>query len=327
MSIQRRSGRLAKEVAILLLGTDSSGRVFSEETVTVVLSRHGAGIVSAQRIAGDQMLTVRLIGTSREAEVRLVGQIGQEPRGFIYGVAFTDPETDFWKVTFPAPASADDAAVALQCACCDRQEAIEHNEIEADVYAINENIARFCEVCGSLTLWLPVGAKKTARPKRPRTRSLPANPSAEVAAAETGTIMADPIHTGLTALRPAESAIAVADPHPAAPGSAPSNPEGAQRGKRSRRRSVRARVTFTAYIRDFQSGDELVECDDVSKGGFSFRSPKSYVQDQVIAAAIPYAPGDHIIFVPAKIKHIQPLSNGRTRYGAAYNPVEQRDSR
>jgi hypothetical protein len=28
-----------------LLGTDTSGRVFSEETTTVVLSRHGAGIV------------------------------------------------------------------------------------------------------------------------------------------------------------------------------------------------------------------------------------------------------------------------------------------
>jgi len=47
----RRSGRISKQVPIVLLGTDTSGRVFSEETHTLVLSLHGAGIRSRNKFA------------------------------------------------------------------------------------------------------------------------------------------------------------------------------------------------------------------------------------------------------------------------------------
>ena len=78
MQPKRSSGRIAKELAIVLFGTDAAGKVFSEETKTVVLSRHGAGIVSRYRFAPDEVLTLRLPGTAKEALVRLVGQIGGE---------------------------------------------------------------------------------------------------------------------------------------------------------------------------------------------------------------------------------------------------------
>jgi hypothetical protein len=55
----RRSGRVAKEISILLFGTDTSGHVFSEETRMVVLSRHGAGILSRPKLAADEILTLR----------------------------------------------------------------------------------------------------------------------------------------------------------------------------------------------------------------------------------------------------------------------------
>ena len=99
----RRSGRIAKEIHILLFGTDTSGHIFSEETSTVVLSRHGAGIVSRHKVAADEVLTLRLSGTSAEAGVRLVGQMGQETRGYTYGVKFLDSDLDFWELKFPAP--------------------------------------------------------------------------------------------------------------------------------------------------------------------------------------------------------------------------------
>ena len=41
----RRSGRLSKQIPIVIIGADEEGRVFSEETHTVVVSLHGAGIV------------------------------------------------------------------------------------------------------------------------------------------------------------------------------------------------------------------------------------------------------------------------------------------
>jgi hypothetical protein len=91
----RRSGGIKRQLGILLPGTDTFGRVFSEETVTVVLSRHDAGVISTYRLAPDEFLTLRLLGSNKEAEVRLVGQMGQETRGYTYGVEFVGHKSRF----------------------------------------------------------------------------------------------------------------------------------------------------------------------------------------------------------------------------------------
>jgi hypothetical protein len=103
MPQKRRSGRITKEIPIVLLGTDATGKVFSEETNTVVLSRHGAGVVTRYRFSPDELLTLRLTGTAKEAAIRLVGQIGGEPGRYVYGVTFVDPDPDFWPMDFPPP--------------------------------------------------------------------------------------------------------------------------------------------------------------------------------------------------------------------------------
>jgi hypothetical protein len=93
--------------------------VFSEQTLAVVLSRHGAGIISTRRLAPDEILTLRLLGSSKEAEIRLVGQMGHETCGYTYGVAFLDPDLDFWQIDFPPPSSwPTDVDHALECSLC-----------------------------------------------------------------------------------------------------------------------------------------------------------------------------------------------------------------
>jgi hypothetical protein len=79
----RRSGRIAKEIRILLLGMDSGGEVFSEATRTVTLSRHGAGIISKHKLATHGLLILRFLGGWTEEAIRLVGQLGQDGRGFV----------------------------------------------------------------------------------------------------------------------------------------------------------------------------------------------------------------------------------------------------
>jgi PilZ domain len=49
----RRSGRFTIAVPILLIGSDSEGRVFSEETKTVIISLHGAGFLSPHKLVAD----------------------------------------------------------------------------------------------------------------------------------------------------------------------------------------------------------------------------------------------------------------------------------
>ena len=97
----RRRCRFAKEIPIVLLGTDTAGKPFSEETKTVVLSRHGAGIVSRYEFAPDELLALRLPGSTEQAEIRLVGKIGGGPGSYIYGVTFGDPDPHFWPLEFP----------------------------------------------------------------------------------------------------------------------------------------------------------------------------------------------------------------------------------
>src|SRR2546430_9964138 len=74
----RRSNRIAKEIAILLVGSDMEGKMFSEQTKTVLLSRHGAGIVSQYALSAEQELILRRLDTNKEAEVRVVGNLGAQ---------------------------------------------------------------------------------------------------------------------------------------------------------------------------------------------------------------------------------------------------------
>ncbi|HVS86713.1 MAG TPA: PilZ domain-containing protein [Candidatus Acidoferrum sp.] len=151
----RRSTRIPKEIAILLVGSDMEGKVFSEETKTVVLSRHGAGIVSQYKLVPEQELIVRRLDTNKETEIRVVGQIGSQSDSITYGVAFLDPSVNFWGVEFPSLTESERLAnrALVECSSCKRREAVDHSDLEGDVFAINEGIVRFCKQCGSSTFW------------------------------------------------------------------------------------------------------------------------------------------------------------------------------
>ena len=341
MGFVRRSGRIAKEIRILLLGTDTAGRVFAEETRTVVLSRHGAGIVSTHKIAPDETLTLRVLGTSAgtEAEVRLVGPMGEDGRGYTYGVAFADPELDFWQIKFlPLPPQwaqwVGDSDFSLECSLCHNCEVVQQSEIEADVYALTRGILRFCQKCGNATVWrepapnavATVPADGVSKPAEPGPRSL-------VGVVGAGGATPEPVASRSTVISSAKPAAAqtqaertapvgVALPETLPPGPLPPGVTAVMARASNRRRDVRTRVSFTACIRQGDASEEIVECDNISKGGISFRSRKSYAMDSSIEVAAPYSLGAHAIFVPACIRHVEQLPGGGTlfRYGAAYMP-------
>ena len=329
MEHTRRSGRIAKEVAILLLGTDTSGKVFAEETRTVVLSRHGAGIVSRHRFAPDEVLTLRLAGSSKEAEVRLVGQIGGEPDRYVYGVAFVDPRLDFWQIEFP-PADTfqiNSRSLLLECGICHQRQEVQPRDIEVDVYCVNQSILHYCSRCGTATLWkqseLDIAPKKAPEPvPKSVERNVPASEEVQYLPALTTAVIgaAESIAAPVAAAPAAEartrtSASAAESEKLDAPASTPATP-----GRRvNRRRHVRTRVSFSACVRQGTSSDDIVECENVSKGGLSFRSVKRYDEGSLIEVAAPYSPGTPAIFVSALIKHVQELPGGRFfRHGAEY---------
>jgi hypothetical protein len=86
---------------------------------------------------------------------------------------------------------------------------------------------------------------------------------------------------------------------------------------RRNRTRVKARVLACIRRRGFQ--EEVVVCEDLSKGGISFRSRNKYPEGTRLELAVPYTPGAGAIFVPIRIVFSQAITKvGLFRHGAAY---------
>jgi len=282
----RRSSRIPKEAPILLVGSDMDGKTFSEQAKTVLLSRHGAGIVSEYKLSPEQELILRSLELNKEAEVRVVGQLGSAGGSHTYGVAFLDQSIDFWGIEFPPVSQSEREAnrVLLQCASCKARETVEQSDLESDVYIVNEGIVRFCKKCGSSTVW-----------KR-------ADDSAE------GEATPQPSEVEPDFSEPDEPD-SIDSPADLQPTLRPAN----------RRKYLRTKVNFKACIRTFAFGDDIVTCEDISRGGLRFKSRKHYSVKTDIEVASPYSPGSLNIFVRGQIVHVEEVPGEKSfRCGVAY---------
>lgn len=285
----RRSGRVSKEVPILLSGGDAAGRQFSERTKTLVLSRHGASVVSHYKLIPEQEVYLRTLANNREIEVRICGEIGERDDGHIYGVAFADPTTCFWEIEFP-PAEALPKGlirVTLECSGCHRQMPQQFDATEIDVYVVNEGALRYCTSCGLSTIW-----------KIATERPAPAPLAAQLD------------------FQPLADEITIPSPHPDLLLSNPRSVALSGLPQPNRRSERRTKVKFDACIRA-SAAEEIVPCQDMSRGGFCFHSGRKYSVETMIEAAVPYTPGMSI-FVPAQIVNARELHHGLFRYGVSY---------
>lgn len=151
----RRTDRISLSVPIQVLGTEITGQDFVEEARTVSISRHGATIVLGRKLAPVQQVTLRRVGSAKEAIARVVGQIGGQPLGFIYGVALLDPAVNLWGIEFPPLTEAGEAVVrlVLECNACQSREVTYLDELEAEVFEANGCLSRSCKQCNEWTVW------------------------------------------------------------------------------------------------------------------------------------------------------------------------------
>lgn len=278
----RRSDRIAVKLPITVSGTDGMGRDFLEETETLVLSCHGAKIALNRKLVPDLELSIRCAASGREADVRVVGQIGEGPEGFYYGVEILDPHIDLWGIEFPPLADSERAVarVLLECVRCRGRELTYLNEFEAEVFEANKILSRACKGCRDTTLWKLSEAAA----------ALPA---------------------------PAEAAPPALAPPPVAP-------PGPQVRAENERKVVRVSLRMKACIRTAQFGDEIVLTENVSRGGFSFKSSKRYAKESIVEVCVPYSPEGGNIFSAARVEHAEgALGQGATSYGVAYIPVHK----
>jgi hypothetical protein len=328
--VVRSSGRIPKEIPILLIGSDLDGKVFSEPTKTVLLSLHGAGIISQHKLSPEQELVLRWPERNKEAEIRIVGQIGSQAGSHTYGVAFFDPLLNFWGIDFPPPGPAEIEAglLSLVCSSCKTLEKIDDTGVEADVCATNEGVLRYCKRCGSSTLWKPalrVMNQETV-PEAASQMSLfaaspasapPLAPSPAPPPASSSSLLSAAAPTSAYASSPSQSTTVLTLPPPEKPAQARVN----------RRKHPRVKVNYSVCVRHPERGEDIVTCEDMSKGGLCFKSSKRYYERSFIEVAVPYVPGQPAIFVPAQIVFVQELPEQRVfRYGVQYlNRTKPRD--
>jgi len=301
----RRSGRISKQVPILLIGSDSEGRVFSEVTKTVVLSRHGAGIVSLKKLIAEQELTLRSMVTNRDTEIRVVGEIAESEGIHTYGVAFLDDSVDFWQTEFPQapPPEERPLVLSLECSSCRAPLTVENGDFEFDVCAIHGGLVRHCDNCGLATVWKLTTHLPSLRP---------------VVATLSSTGERTPAATAVAVLE-LPPAPAVPIPPPAAPVLKPlpdSHTVGppAPAPLLERRERVRAKVNYFACVRSEAFGDEIVVCIDMSRGGMSFKTKNFYLVNITVMIAVPFSPESPqapAIFVPARIASVSDFPNGK----------------
>jgi hypothetical protein len=308
----RRSGRISKQVPILLIGSDAAGRVFSEVTKTVVISFHGAGIVSANKLIAEQELHIRSMVTNREVEARVVGEIAEHEGVYTYGVAFLDESLDLWQLEFPPPPPPEERplVLALECSSCRTPITLENGDFEFDVCAIHGGLVRHCDNCGMATVW-----KQTTHLPSLRPLLAALSPAAKPRPAAAAVALLD--------LPPARS---VPQPLPAPRPVVPPAPAPLL----ERRRRVRAKVNYFACVRSDAFGDDIVVCIDMSRGGLCFKTKNLYLVTTTVRIAVPFSPDSPqapAIFVFARIANISSFPNGKLyRCGAEFLPTQSSTS-
>ncbi len=283
---RRRSDRVSLSLPIVVSGTDiAGGSDFVENARTQLVSRTGATIVLSRVLGPEQTIFIRCLASQKEAEVRVVGQLGIQLDCHIYGVAVLNPEVELWGVRFPDISEADKALgrVCLQCISCQTREVCHLSEVELEVFDVNHNLGRSCSHCREWTLWKEV-PQEFVEP--------PAAPDAAPSPPPEGTPEAAP-EAALAPLAPAEP--------------------------KNRRRFTRTNLRKQGCVRQPGSDPDIVNVLDMSRGGVRFESKRRYRRFSWVEIAVPYIGGGAAeVFVPGRIARIIERSDGKREYGIEY---------
>lgn len=160
---KRRSDRVSLSIPIRIKATDAGGQIFHERTQTQAISRYGAKILLGRSLPSQQEISILNLWTNREAQARVVGQMGISPDGYYYAVELCDTGFNLWGIDFPPSADTEQAAgrALLECAVCQAREVVLLNDLHLEVFQATQRLSRHCVRCRETTVWtaLLVGAE------------------------------------------------------------------------------------------------------------------------------------------------------------------------
>jgi hypothetical protein len=269
---------LARKVQIEVFGADLDGYQFIEQTRTLTITRDGATIPLANKLAPESELIVRNPESNQEAVARVVDLVRDEVYVRVYGIAFVDPSVNLWQVELPEIQSKE--SKLMQCSRCHTVEDVSLSEIETEVFAAKQSLTRRCKCSDSSTIWKQADSRAAARMAEEREAN--------------------------DRKRKSPAIVEAVAPVP-----------------NERRKQKRTAMKTTACIRCY-GGEEIVECEDVSRGGFRFKSREGYPTGSPIQAAVLYTKSSGDLFVAARIVYKQKLDSGFYSHGVAFATSTER---
>ena len=276
----RASDRVAIAILVRIFGSDVDGRAYVEEARTQVVSRNGALIVVDRKLIPQEEVVLHVKATGKESPAQIVGQVRRELEGFVYGIRVLEPRVNLWDIKFP-PLSESSRALLRTLLECAKCHLREVVYFEEFEAEVFQAHRFIHHDCQR--------CRESTIWKKVDYETPPES------------IDAPPKSVG----SPSPSAAAVqTDSLP------PSN----------RRRHPRIKCQFRACIRYKQHYDEeILEVENISRGGVCFATSKCLVPGTKFDIAIPYSPGTANIFVPAQVVRQRPIP-GKNLYeiGAAY---------
>lgn len=164
-SKERRSPRLAYPTRIRVIGQDTSGRSFFEDTATLVVNREGARIHLTKDPDPRKDIFILSFQTDEGGRFRVVGERG-EAEGLYksWGVELVKaPQKmkvaqSIWGIEFPTlePDEKGAVRVMLECEACHTRERLYLEENQVDTIIEAGGLHRECRVCKLPRVWAVV---------------------------------------------------------------------------------------------------------------------------------------------------------------------------
>lgn len=298
---RRRSERLYLTIPIRVFATDPNGRDICEDTLTVVVSRHGGRVRVQNQLVVDDEIYITNLTNNKEARFRVVGRVG-EPRPdnpfTDWGVECLEPEKAIWGLEFKdSPEDALAAAALLECCGCGLVASVQLTDEELDTLGASQLITRPCTRCRQATLW------KYAAPDRRKEVEVPPMEKALAVAGVPEPSSPPPAQE----TRPQPP---VAAPAPAAP------PGVERRSGEDRRQEHRLALRVPIRVRAPDGAVEVSKTENLSKSGGCFLSEKQYPVGTTLFVVVPYTPGEEPIEAKAVVDNVEELPGSSVyKYG------------
>lgn len=183
-----RANPVALEVPVSVAGarpiaSKDKRELFTEETTTVLVFKDGAVIQLSAAVAVGQLLFLTEKKTKKEVVCQVVHKRSHRPTACFVELEFTEPEENFWGVSFPA--QPDSGRIPAAAEAVEAEETTEDDRSEPVVAPKSEDVAQLKGEVAALKAQLQeLQLKKAAEDKDAQAQKLAAAEAAARAAAE-----------------------------------------------------------------------------------------------------------------------------------------------